>query len=84
MMMRKNGISVQIDIVNLVHNHDFVTQETKKQHLRYNKTHDPEFMDFVGEMQDSRVPQHCIVDMISDMHDGPENVTIMAIDLKNM
>jgi hypothetical protein len=59
-----------------VHNHDFVTQETKKQHLRCNKTRDPEFMDFVGAMHDSRVPQRCIVDMISDMYDGPKNVPI--------
>lgn len=32
---------------------------------------DPESMDFVGTMRDNRVPQQCIVDMISNMHDGP-------------
>jgi hypothetical protein len=41
-------------------------------------------MDFVGAMHDSRVPQNNIVDMISDMHDGPENVPITTQDLKNM
>jgi hypothetical protein len=41
-------------------------------------------MDFVGAMHDSRVPQHYIVDIISNMHDGPENVRITTQDLKNM
>jgi hypothetical protein len=41
-------------------------------------------MDFVGAMHDSRVPQHYIVDMISDMHDDLENVPITTQDLKNM
>jgi hypothetical protein len=84
MMMQKSVVSVRIELVNLDHNHDFVTQETKKQHLRCNKTRDLEFIDFVGAMHDSRVPQYCIVDMISDMHDGPENVPITTQDLKNM
>jgi hypothetical protein len=64
MMMQKSVISVRIELVNLEHNHEFLTQETEKQHLRCNKTRDPEFMDFVGAMHDSRVPHHCIVDMI--------------------
>ena len=75
---------MRIEIVNIEHNHDFVTQETVKQHLCCNKTRDLEFIDFVGAMDDSRVPQHYIVDMISDMHDGRENVPITTQGLKNM
>jgi hypothetical protein len=47
MMMKKSVISVRIDLVNLEHNHDFVTQKTEKQHLCCNKMRDPEFMEFV-------------------------------------
>jgi hypothetical protein len=52
MMMQKSVISVRIELVNLEHNHDFVTQETEQEHLRCNKTRDPEFMDFVGAMHE--------------------------------
>lgn len=79
---KKNVIVVHIYLVNLDHNHEFITQATAKQHLHCNKTHDPEFMEFEGAMHDSRVPQHYIVDMISDMHNGPENVPITTHDLK--
>ncbi|WVZ90765.1 hypothetical protein U9M48_037036 [Paspalum notatum var. saurae] len=51
-----------------------------------NKTHDPEYMEFQGAMQDNRVPQHCIMDFVSEteMHGGPENVPVTAQDIKNM
>ena len=77
-------VAVKIDLVNLEHNHDFVTYEAEKQHLRCNKSRDAEFIDFVDAMYDSRVPQHCIDDFISNIHDGPENVPVTAQDLKNV
>jgi hypothetical protein len=70
--------------VNLEHNHEFITEETEKQFLRCNKNLDPEFIEFVGAMRDSRVPHHYIVDFILDMHDGPGNVLVTPHDLKNM
>jgi hypothetical protein len=81
---KNSVIYVRIELVNLEHNHEFITQENEKRHLRCNKIRDPELVEFVGAMHDGRVPQHCIVDMISDMHDGPENVPITAQDLRNM
>jgi hypothetical protein len=54
-------VAANIVLVNLEHNHEFITEEVEKQHLHCNKNHDPEFMDFVGAMHDSRVPQYCIV-----------------------
>lgn len=53
---KKTIIAVRIERINLEHNHEFITQETEKQHLHCNKSCDPEFMDFVGAMHDSRVP----------------------------
>jgi hypothetical protein len=50
---KKKLIFVQIVLVNLEHNHEFITEDTEKQHLCCNKSRDPEF---VGAMQDSRVP----------------------------
>lgn len=54
----------------------------EKQHLRCNKSQDPEFVEFVGAMHDSRVPQHCTIDFILDMHDGPKNIPITTQNLK--
>jgi hypothetical protein len=82
MMMKKNVVAAKIELVNLEHNHEFITDEAEKQHLRCNKSRDAEFINFVDAMHDSRVPQHCIVDFISDMHDRPENVPVTAQDLK--
>jgi hypothetical protein len=77
-------VAAKIELVNLEHNHEFTTDEAEKQHLRCNKSRDAEFINFVDAMHDSRVPQHCIVDFISEMHDGPENIPVTAQDLKNM
>lgn len=35
---KKNAIAMWIELINLEHNHEFITQETQKQHLRCNKT----------------------------------------------
>jgi hypothetical protein len=84
MMMKKMVVAAKIELVNLEHNHEFITDEAEKQHLRCNKIRDAEFINFVDAMHDSRVPQHCIVDFISEMHDGSENLPVTAQDLKNM
>jgi hypothetical protein len=57
-------VTVKIELVNLKHNHEFITDESEK-HLCCNKSRDAEFINFVDAMHDSRVPQHCIVDFIS-------------------
>jgi hypothetical protein len=62
--------------VHLEHNHEFIKKDTKKQHLQCNKTQDPEYMEFLSAMQQSRIPQHCIMDFVSEMHGGPENVPV--------
>jgi hypothetical protein len=80
----KMVVAAKIELVNLEHNHEFITYEVEKQHLRCNKSRDDEFINFVDAMHDRRVPQHCIVDFISEMHDGPENVPVTTQDMKNM
>ena len=81
---KKEIIAVRIDLLNLWHNHEFVDRDEEKQHYQCNKQREPEFMEFVGAMQDSRVPTHCIEDIISNMHGGPENVPMTRQDLRNM
>ena len=44
----------------------------------------PEYMEFLSSMQQSRIPQHCIMDFVSEMHGGPENVPITAKDIANL
>ena len=71
---RKNVVMVRIDLLHLDHNHEFLKQQEEIDQLRCNKTHDPGYMEFIGAMQDSRVPQHCIMDYVSEMQGGAENV----------
>jgi hypothetical protein len=35
-------------------------------------------------MQESRIPQHCIMDFVLEMHGGPENVPLTTQDMINM
>jgi len=81
---KEKVVSVRVDLINFEHNHEFIKRDSEKDHLQCNKTHDPEYMEFLGAMQDSRVPQHCIMDFVSEMHGGPENVPVTAQDLSNL
>jgi hypothetical protein len=73
---KENIVAARIDLVHLEHNHDFIKKDTEKKHLQCNKTHDPEYMEFLSAMQQSRILHHCIMDFVSEMHGGPENVSI--------
>jgi hypothetical protein len=81
---KENNISVRIDLIHLEHNHEFFRKDTEKNQLQCNKTHDPEYMEFLSEMQESRIPQHCIMDFVSGMHGGPENVPLTTQDMSNL
>ncbi|WVZ83808.1 hypothetical protein U9M48_030908 [Paspalum notatum var. saurae] len=71
---KKNVIALRINLVQFEHNHEFSTAKEEKDQLQCNKTHDPKYMEFIGAMQDSRIPNHCIMDYVSEMHGGLENV----------
>jgi uncharacterized protein YegL len=73
---KENVISVWIDLIHSEHNHEFLNKDTKKDKLQFNKNHDREYMEFLSVMQESRIPQHCIMDFVSEMNDGPENVPV--------
>ena len=73
---KENVISVRIDLVNYEHNHEFLKKDTEKGQLQCYKTHDRDYMEFLIAMQESRIPQHCIMNFVSEMHGGPENVPI--------
>jgi hypothetical protein len=81
---KENVISVWIDLVNYEHNHEFLKKDTGKGQLQCNKTHDRDYMEFLSAMQESRIPQHCIMDFVSEMHGGPENVLITVQDMSNL
>jgi hypothetical protein len=56
----------------------------RKAGLQCNKTHDRDYMEFLSVMQESWIPQHCIMDFVSEMHGGPENVPITVQDMSNL
>jgi hypothetical protein len=56
MMMKKRVVAAKIELVNLEHNHEFITDEAEKQHLRCNKSRDAEFINFVDAMQIAECP----------------------------
>jgi hypothetical protein len=70
--------------VHLEHNHDFIKKDTEKKHLQCNRIYNLEYMEFLSSMQQSRIPQHCMMDFVSEMHGGPENVPITAKDIANL
>ncbi|XP_020399807.1 protein FAR1-RELATED SEQUENCE 5-like [Zea mays] len=41
-------------------------------------------MEFISSMQESQIPQHCIMDYVSEMHGGPESVPVTAQDMYNL
>jgi hypothetical protein len=75
---------VRIDLIHLEHNHEFFRKDTEKNQLQCNKTHDLENMEFLSAMQESRIPQQCIVDFVLEMHGGPKNVPVTAQDISNL
>lgn len=77
-------LAVSIDLVNLDHNHAFLQSNAATNHFHCHKQREPEMLEFVGAMQDSRVPHHCILDMMSEMHDGTENMPMTLKDIQNM
>ncbi|KAJ1289076.1 hypothetical protein BS78_02G137200 [Paspalum vaginatum] len=81
---KENVIAVRIDLLHLEHNHKFIKQQEEKNQLQCNKTHDPEYMEFIGAMQDSKVPHHYITNYVSEIHSGPKNVPATSQDMRNL
>lgn len=75
---------VVIDVANLFHNHTFLKSPSATKNFHCNKEFDPNYREFIGQMQDSRVPTHCVLDLMSNLHAGPENVPLTRKDLENM
>jgi hypothetical protein len=75
---------VVIELANLNHNHNFLPSPSATKNFHCNKALDPTYREFIGSMHDSRVPSHCVMDMMAEMHDGPQNVPLTQMDIKNM
>src|SRR5688572_15265367 len=57
---KENIVAVRINLVHLEHNHEFIKKDTKKMHLQCNKTHDPEYMEFLSAMQQKQNPRNTV------------------------
>lgn len=73
-----------IDLANLWHNHDFLPSPSTAQNFHCNKEKDETYLAYIASLQAARVPEHCILDHMADMHDGAENVQLTRKDLANM
>jgi hypothetical protein len=47
---KERVISLRIDLLHLDHNHEFFKKDIEKDQLQCNKTHDPEYMEFISAM----------------------------------
>lgn len=79
-----NVSSYVVVYVKLHHNHTFLPSPSATAQFHCNKRRDSPMVEFIGAMQDSRIPNHCILDMMADMHGGPENIPMTHKDIANM
>nr|AAL75748.1 Hypothetical protein [Oryza sativa Japonica Group]AAP52209.1 hypothetical protein LOC_Os10g06860 [Oryza sativa Japonica Group] len=75
--------SVVYDVVELQHNHPLTPSPSAVKHMRAHKNHDDTVMQFVDTMQESHVPQSCIMGVLSDLHGGQENIPFTSRDVEN-
>jgi hypothetical protein len=75
---------VVIDFVNHNHNHNFLPSPSGTKNFHCNRELDPTYLEYIGSMQASRVPEHCLMDHMAELHDGAENVLLTRKDLANM
>ncbi|EEC68034.1 hypothetical protein OsI_35854 [Oryza sativa Indica Group] len=75
--------SVVYDVVELQHNHPLTPSPSAVKHMRAHKNRDDTVMQFVDTMQESHVPQSCIMGVLSDLHGGQENIPFTSRDVEN-
>ncbi|XP_052137319.1 protein FAR1-RELATED SEQUENCE 5-like [Oryza glaberrima] len=75
--------SVVYDVVELQHNHPLTPSPSAVKHMRAHKNRDDTFMQFMDTMQESHVPQSCIMGVLFDLHGGQENIPFTSHDVEN-
>lgn len=71
-----------VEYVKLHHNHTLLSSSNATLQFQCNKS--SLMVELIGAMQDSRVPNHCILNMMADMQGGPENMPMTHKDIANM
>lgn len=66
--------NVVIDLANLNHNHNFLPSQSGTKNFHCNRQLDPTYLEYIGRLQASRVPDHCLMDHMAELHDGAELV----------
>jgi hypothetical protein len=79
----KEVTSVTIEVFEPSHNHPMLTKQAAK-HYYSAKRRDPSYMEFINQLNDARVPQPSIIDLMENMHGGLENMPLTKRDLMNM
>ncbi len=75
--------SVQYDVVELQHNHPLTPSPSAVKHMRAHKNHDDTAMKIVDTMQESHVPQSCIMGVLYDLHGGLDKIPFTTRDVEN-
>jgi hypothetical protein len=75
--------SVQYDVVELQHNHPLTPSPSAVKPMRAHKNHDDTAMKIVDIMQESHVPQSCIMGVLYDLHGGLDKIPFTTRDVEN-
>ena len=79
----KEVTSVTIELFEPSHNHPMLRKQAAR-HYYSAKRMDPSYKEFINQLNDARVPQSSIIDLMENMHGGPENMPLTTRDLSNM
>ena len=79
----KEVTSVTIEVFEPSHNHPMLRKQAAR-HYYSAKRMDPSYKEFINQLNDARVPQSSIIDLMENMHGGPENMPLTTRDLSNM
>lgn len=79
----KQLTSFMVDYAQLEHNHPLNPSSGVTKQMRSHKRLEPVMFQFIDDMQNSGVPHENMLNMMSEMHGGEENIPITVRDIEN-
>lgn len=78
----KDG-TAHVERVMLEHNHPLSRMPSLDAFMKSHKNFDSSLMELIDAMQTSKVPHNALMNVLSEMHGGHQNIQFTARDLKN-
>ncbi|KAL6614566.1 hypothetical protein ACP70R_036836 [Stipagrostis hirtigluma subsp. patula] len=72
-----------VDLLRLEHNHPLLPTPNATKQMVCHKNKDGTYMNYIDSLQQSGVPKHCVMNIMSEMHGGEDNIPITERDLDN-